>query len=246
MTLSLDTPLDKLLSRLKDWIPIPDFDKAMVEYFSGPRSKVEVADYRAKRGKVKKLRDEVTPVWNHISFVDIKGEVRFELNDSVPDCWMRHNSSSKPWGVEVTIAQSREQHHLGQELNEKGIGRGFIGLPDDAPSSAFARNLARERVMYSTESALKTTLNGITLCLKKKKSEICWFRCSNRSAPISLTARALELYSGRATNCCCRHAVSRNSCNRRPKPGTNWVSYQVILVIAYRPAISMVLIGAAR
>jgi hypothetical protein len=169
MTLSLDTPLDKLLSRLKDWMPIPDFEKAMVEYFSGPRSKDEIADYRAKRGKVKKLRDEVTPVWNHISFVGIKGEVRFELNDSVPDCWMRRNSNSKPWGVEVTIAQSREQHHLGQELNEKGIGRGFIGLPDDAPSSAFASNLARGRVMYSTESALTTTLNGVTLCLKKKK-----------------------------------------------------------------------------
>jgi hypothetical protein len=60
------------------------------------------------------------------------------------------------------------QQLLGQELNEKQVGRGFLGLPDDAPPAAFAERLARPRVMYSTEDALTVIGNGIKRCLIKK------------------------------------------------------------------------------
>jgi hypothetical protein len=70
----------------------------------------------------------------------------------------------------VTVAQSREQHLLGIELNEKGIGRGFLGWPDDAPAEAFSRRLASPRAMYSTEGALTAIGSGIKRCLEKKGS----------------------------------------------------------------------------
>jgi hypothetical protein len=165
---ALVTPLGLLFARLACWNSISDFEQAMQDYFSGKRSQSEIADFRAKRGALKALRDEVTPVLHHLKFVKAKGEVKFALNNTVPDCWLRDSPEIKPQGLEVTVAQSREQHHLGRELNEKRMGRGFLGLPDNASSKAFSDRLARPRVMYSTESALEVIGNGIKSCLKKK------------------------------------------------------------------------------
>jgi len=64
-----DTPLGLLFARLADWNPISDFEQAMQSYFSGKRSQAEIADFRAKRGALKILRDEVTPVLHHLKFV---------------------------------------------------------------------------------------------------------------------------------------------------------------------------------
>jgi hypothetical protein len=125
MTPDSDTPLGLLYSRLKNWISISDFKTAMNDYFVGPRSAAEITAYRAKRGALKKLRDEVAPVLHHVKFIKAEGEIRFELGNNVPDCWLRNNPSEEPQGVEVTVAQSREQHYLGEELNEKRMGRGF-------------------------------------------------------------------------------------------------------------------------
>jgi hypothetical protein len=119
-------------------------------------------------GAVKKLRDEVVPVLHHVRFVKAKGDIRFELNDGVPDCWLRDNLNAPPQGLEVTVAQSREQHRLGQEMNETGIAPGFLGLPDDASEKVFKERLMRARVMYSSEGALKVIGNGIKDCLCKK------------------------------------------------------------------------------
>jgi len=163
-----DTPLGFLFARLARWNTISAFEQAMRNYFLGQRSQAEIADFRAKRGVLKTLRDEVTPVLHHLKFVNAKGEVKFALNNTVPDCWLRESPEAKPQGLEVTVAQSREQHYLGRELNEKRIGRGFLGLPDNASSKAFSDKLARPRVMYSTGSALEVIGNGIKYCLEKK------------------------------------------------------------------------------
>jgi hypothetical protein len=48
------------------------------------------------------------------------------------------------------------------------LGRGFLGLSDDAPSKDFSERLAEPRIMYSTESALRIIGNGIKACLLKK------------------------------------------------------------------------------
>jgi hypothetical protein len=163
-----EVPLAFLLARLTEWMPITDFDALMQRYFKGNRSQAEIADYRAKRGAVKPIRDEVSPVLSHLRFVKAKGEVRFALNNTVPDCWLRDFPEAEPRGMEVTAALAREQHHLGRELNEKRIGRGFLGLQDTASSAAFAERLAKPRIMYSSASPLKAVADGIKFCLQKK------------------------------------------------------------------------------
>jgi hypothetical protein len=45
---------------------IAAFEQALRAYFKGPRTEAELADYRAKRGLSKKLRDEVVPVLRHL------------------------------------------------------------------------------------------------------------------------------------------------------------------------------------
>lgn len=81
-----DTALGRLFARLSDWISLAEFEQALADYFHGTRSALELANYRAKRGTVKKLRDEVVPVLHHVKFVKAKGDIRFELNNGVPDC----------------------------------------------------------------------------------------------------------------------------------------------------------------
>jgi hypothetical protein len=164
-----DTPLGRLYARLSDWMALDDFEQALVDYFMGPRSASDLADYRAKRGTAKKLRDEVVPVLHHVKFTKARGEIRFELNSDVPDCWLRGTSSAVPQGLEITVAQSREQQRLGQLMNErKGAVPGYVGLADDAPEALYQERLARGRIMHSTDGALTVIGNGIKACLRKK------------------------------------------------------------------------------
>jgi hypothetical protein len=57
-----DTALGRLFARLTGWMSLTEFEQILADYFTGTRSAAEIADYRAKRGAVKKLRDEVVPV----------------------------------------------------------------------------------------------------------------------------------------------------------------------------------------
>jgi hypothetical protein len=163
-----DSPLELLYAQLVHWMPIPEFEQAMQAYFLGARSKAEIEDYRAKRGVPKKLRDEIAPVLHHLKFAKATGEVRFELNSSVPDCWLRSAPEATPQGLEVTVAQSREQYHLAIEMNKTGFGRGFVGIADDATPQVVAEKMARPRIMYTTASALERIGYGIKSCLRKK------------------------------------------------------------------------------
>ena len=51
---------------------------------------------------------------------------------------------------------------------DTGLGRGFIGVQDNASKADFDRKMSGSRVMYSPEHALEATKNGILSCLKKK------------------------------------------------------------------------------
>jgi hypothetical protein len=53
------------------------------------------------------------------------------------------------------------------ELSEKRIGRGFLSLRDNATAEAFAQKLASQRIMRSSDDALKVSA-GIKHCLAKK------------------------------------------------------------------------------
>lgn len=164
-----NTPLGKLLTRLESWTPIPAFAAAMDAYFKSDRPEPEVAGMRAKSGVVKKLRDEVTPVLHHVKFVKAKGEVRFPLDNHVPDCWLRAGPNAAPQGIEVTCALAREQALLGQQMNKtRGIVAGFMGLPDEAPGAVYKERLAGGRLMHSTDGVLRAVRDGIKTCLCNK------------------------------------------------------------------------------
>ncbi|WP_339783432.1 hypothetical protein [uncultured Marinobacter sp.] len=147
------------------------FQSRLRTLFSMERSASDLDDYRLGKKPWKKLRDEVTPVSRFIVFNDIDVDrVRFPLNDSIPDCWlMLDNGNSR--GIEVTIERGQEQYHLTKEMNECGIGRGFIGMQDDAPKAEFNRRMSKPRVMYSSEQALAATKAGIIRCLTRKNDE---------------------------------------------------------------------------
>ena len=60
---------------------------------------------------------------------------------------------------------------MGIELDEKGEGRGFIGLPDDGSEDDFRARLAEPQAMYSTDQALQAIADGIKRCLEKKDQQ---------------------------------------------------------------------------
>lgn len=164
-----DTSLGRLYSQLSGRMSLADFERALLDYFDGPQSEAELADYRAKRGAAKKLHDEVVPVLRHVRFTKAKGNIRFELSDDVPDCWLRESPIAAPQGLEVTVALAREQQRLGQQMNEtKGIVPGFLGLPDDASATLYKERLARGRIMRTPDAKLRAAADGILSCLRKK------------------------------------------------------------------------------
>ena len=120
----------------------------------------------------KKLSDEICPVMRFLMANKMTdGVVSFPLNDQIPDCWYLPATSQDRIGIEVTIALGRERIELGRELVEKGIGRGFIGLQDDAPKASFEKSLSRQRVMYSTDHAISETKKAIISCLSMKNKQ---------------------------------------------------------------------------
>lgn len=144
------------------------FQSELNRLFRNPRSQTDIQLYREARKPWKKLADEVVPVSSYLQAVNIaSGRVRFSLNDTTPDCWLL-GFGARPQGLEITVARSRERIMLAKELNTKGYGRGFLGLPDDAPSADFEKALSRPRVMYTTEQALTAMEQGVIKCLKRK------------------------------------------------------------------------------
>jgi hypothetical protein len=129
-------------------------------------------DYRLGKGRLKRLRDEVTPaacfVRQHAAPVD---EIQFPLNSNVPDCHVWHRDPERHRTIEITVVQGRERFNLMTELNSCGLARGFIGLTDDKPTGEFLdamRAPLDERPMYSTDAAQEIMAHAITLCARNK------------------------------------------------------------------------------
>lgn len=136
------------------------------------RSKNDLRNIRLARSPWKKFTDEVTPVFRYLKFQKIRsGDICFPLNDKSPDCLLWQQSGEEPRYIEVTIARGRERYHLGKELEEKGTGRGHIGISDDANEAEFGRAMAKPTVMYSTDQALTAGKEGILRCLKRKSDK---------------------------------------------------------------------------
>lgn len=160
--------LDNFYDDLKSGISAEDFlarYKLIVEF----THEIGItSDMRLARGRVKRLCDEVAParllIQHEFSDAFL---VQFPLDDGAIDC----NILTKTGicrKIQITVAQALERLNLMTELNEKGIGRGYLGLTDEMPKSSFDTAMERERMMYSTASAEKTLCSAISLCIAKK------------------------------------------------------------------------------
>lgn len=151
---------------------ITDFQNRQAALFAEDRSINDINDYRLGRAQWKKLRDEITPVSRFLKFNNRieANRVRFPLDNNTPDCWLI-NDTGDNLGIEVTIERGREQYHLKSEMIEDGMGRGFIGIQDDAPQADFDLRMSNPRTMFTSEQALDATKAGILRCLSKKNAD---------------------------------------------------------------------------
>jgi hypothetical protein len=128
-----------------------------------------VASYRLSRRAWKKLADEVTPVASLLrTFYPDACRLQFSLSSEPPDAWLWLAQRERPIGLEVTIALGTERHHLAHDMMQMGIGKGFLGISDDAPRSAFAHALRRPRITHSTKHSFLALIDGIARCLQRK------------------------------------------------------------------------------
>ncbi|WP_342740062.1 hypothetical protein [Bradyrhizobium sp. B117] len=80
-----DTAVGRLFARLSDWISLDEFEQALSDYFHGhlgTRS-LQIIVPSAARSKSFEMKQ------HHVKFVKAKRNIRFELNDAVPYCWLR-------------------------------------------------------------------------------------------------------------------------------------------------------------
>ena len=70
--------------------------------------------------------------------------------------------------IEVTVAQGNERFNVMTELNQTGIGRGFLGLSDAAPTEHFARKMAQLREAYTEEEIARIMICAVAICASKK------------------------------------------------------------------------------
>lgn len=110
----------------------------------------------------------MVPVSRYLKFNKIlEGRIQFHLDNKTPDCTLRLPNGVEH-GIEVTIERGTEEFYLATELNKTGVGRGFIGIQDDAEQTEFDDSMIRARKVYSTVQALEATKDGILRCLSKK------------------------------------------------------------------------------
>lgn len=148
-------------------VPASELTELLRAAFEGERSAEDVDDYRLGKRPWKKLRDEVSPISAFLNFNSMQGNVRFPLDNNVPDAWFTP-ADEAPIGIEVTRALGRTDYELSKELVREGVGPGFLGLQDDAPQADFDHQLQCPRAMHSTPQALDTVSTGILRCLGAK------------------------------------------------------------------------------
>jgi hypothetical protein len=161
--------LDIFVDRVKRGICVEEFLSCYDELFSFVHSSGLTADYRAARGRLKCLRDEITPAVRFIRLHAAPGDqVQFSMSSEVPDCIISHREPRWDRTVEITVAQARERFHLMTELNETGTGRAFTGLVDDNSTSEFLSVMNGERQVYSTTEAQSVITRAILRCAERK------------------------------------------------------------------------------
>jgi len=160
---------DSFYEQIKSGLEVSEFLGLHAALFPEIKAHGLVEDYRLGRGRMKRLRDEITPVALFLrGHADSSDRVQFPLNNSVPDSNVWHRTPNLHRTIEVTVAQARERLNLMTELNSSGWGRGFIGVTDNKPKSAFDEKMADPREAYSTDQVRETMIDALALCARNK------------------------------------------------------------------------------
>lgn len=161
--------LNALLKSVQETkVPIGELHTKLDHLLACDRTPEELRQWRTSSGPLKKLCDEVLPVARTFRFFNVtEGTVTFPLDNKVPDCWW-HREGKEPVGIEVTVAQGRARHLLARELEEKGTGRGFLGLQDTATSEEAKAAANSKRTMYTTGQAREAMRTALLHCMRQK------------------------------------------------------------------------------
>lgn len=160
--------LDVFYSTISNGTTVSDFLRKYSTIIPFIHSAGMTKDFRLGRSRVKKLSDEITPTARFArAHAKPEDRIRFSLSDRIPDCLLEH-SDGRLRQIEVTIAQAKERLNTMRELNERGIGRGYLGLPDDRPERDFSEAMQKERMAYTTENVCRASLRAIELCAQRK------------------------------------------------------------------------------
>lgn len=162
--------LDEFYIALKTGMTITEFLNRYEAIFQYVQDEDLTKDYRLARGKMKKLRDEVTPVARFVrQCAAPEDQIWFAIDDkTAPDCCVRH-VGGRLREIEVTVAQARERLNVMTELNERGTGRGHLGLSDNAPTEEFVRRMEEPRIAHTTEDIARTMICSVAISAHKKR-----------------------------------------------------------------------------
>lgn len=160
--------LDDFCAALKSGTTVASFLEMYERIIGFVHAEDLTEDYRLGRGRVKKLRDEVSPVTRFIrEHASLEDRIWFALDNTAPDCCVKHGDD-RLREIEVTVAQGGERYNVMTELNQTGTGRGFLGLSDDEPTELFARKMAQPREAYTEEEIGRAMIYAVGICARKK------------------------------------------------------------------------------
>lgn len=162
--------LDALNARLSDarGVDVEDLRVLLDDHFEQERLPRDVQAYREGNRPWKKLVDEVVPVAEFLIRSGVTGVVRFPLDDQPPDAWFRKTEDDSWEGIEVTRALARSKFDIARDLRDQPMGRGFLGLADDAKPAEYDRARKSRRITASGSGVRRDIEAAIKVRIEEK------------------------------------------------------------------------------
>lgn len=165
-----ETALGTLAARLSDadGIAVEALRDLLNDHFGQERLPQDLQAYREGKRPWKKLVDEVVPVAEFLIRSGVTGVVRFPLDNQPPDAWFRKTEDESWESIEVTRALARAKFDIARDLREQPMGRGFLGLADDAKSAEYDSARKTGRITASASGVRRDIEAAIKVRIEEK------------------------------------------------------------------------------